>query len=173
MAKLIRLLSKNKISQRELEIPVDTEPDKLELPTDASEYKITARIDRGAFANVYLANCTYNNVSTDTIETGEFAIKVIELETIYENDESQQQTDEHKTELIAEMSDDTVDWSQVQKEVQIMKSLKHINVLNCYASFVVQRELWLVMPYLEGNYGTNIFVVLIFFSSWTSESCGN
>jgi len=44
----------------------------------------------------------------------------------------------------------------IQKEVAMLKSLRHPNVVGCYASFVYDRELWVVMPLVAGGSITDL-----------------
>lgn len=39
----------------------------------------------------------------------------------------------------------------IRKEAQIMSLINHPNVVKAYCSFVVERSLWVVMPYLAGG----------------------
>lgn len=86
---------------------------------------IDKHIGSGAFASVYSAVCKKNNKRV--------AVKVIELEP--ENDDGNDQTS----------------ITDIQKEAAILHSMKHENIVRCYASFVFQRELWLIMPVLSGS----------------------
>jgi len=90
-------------------------------------------IGKGSFGKVYVALC--KPLKSDV------AIKVIELET-----QEEPNVDEENPDLILE----------VQKEAAIMHSLQHENIVTCYTSFVVESELWIVMPFLAGGSCTDL-----------------
>eukprot|EP01083_Nonionella_stella_P025738 70888_1 len=98
-------------------------------PTSVKEYEVFGRIGKGAFASVYMARCLANNQNV--------AIKVIELE---DQDETKQK-------------EQGLSWDAIQKEVSIMNTIEHPNVMCCFAAFCVSHELWLVIPILLGSMG--------------------
>eukprot|EP01083_Nonionella_stella_P092679 259506_1 len=94
------------------------------------DYKIIGIIGKGAFAKVYGAECISK-------QKKKVAIKVIKLET---DDEYEDTSDSKPLQI-----------SDIQQEAAIMSSLRHENIVSCYASFVVRDELWLIMPFVSGG----------------------
>ena len=89
-------------------------------PCDSSAYTIERLIGRGAFAKVYMARCA--KLGKDGYRV---AVKIMDLDSI------------------------ASDITDILKEVQMMRMCSHPNVLCCYASFVHNSELYLVMPLME------------------------
>lgn len=87
------------------------------------DYNLVGVVGTGAFAKVWFAEFKDHSGQLQN-----YAVKIIELE-----------------------STDSATIEQTQKEVALMGSLSHENVVACLASFVVGSELWLVMPLLRGG----------------------
>jgi len=88
------------------------------------DYDLVGLLGQGAFAKVWYA--------IEQVTKQRRAIKIIELESSSE-------------------STPIPFWDEIRKETSIMHSLKHKNVVSCLSSFVVEEELWLVMPLLSGG----------------------
>mmetsp|Transcript_17658 Transcript_17658/g.55271 ORF Transcript_17658/g.55271 Transcript_17658/m.55271 type:complete len:212 (+) Transcript_17658:505-1140(+) len=93
--------------------------DEDEWPCEPNAYRIERLIGRGAFAKVYMATCV-SKASSHRV-----ALKVMDLDNVS-----------------AEITD-------ILREVQIMRMCCHTNILCCYASFVRDSDLHLVMPLME------------------------
>jgi len=104
-------------------------------PAEKSDYHIIGIIGKGAFAKVYGAECISKSRKM-------VAVKVIKLET----EDSYGDSADIKPLQIAD----------IQQEAAIMSSLKHINIVSCFCSFVVRDELWLIMPFVSGGSVTYI-----------------
>ncbi|CEP03266.1 Protein kinase domain-containing protein [Plasmodiophora brassicae] len=60
-------------------------------------------------------------------------------------------TDEHVAIKILDLEELDTSWEEIRKEIAVMGLLNHPNVVRCLCSFVVDREIWLVMPLLAGG----------------------
>ena len=105
-------------------------PEIEKYPLDYTDYKIIGIIGKGAFAKVYGAECISK-------QNKKVAIKVIKLET---DDDYIDNGDIKPLQI-----------SDIQQEAAIMSSLRHENIVSCFASFVVRDELWLIMPFVSGG----------------------
>ena len=74
--------------------------------------------------------------------------------------------------------------SDIQQEAAIMSSLRHENIVSCFASFVVRDELWLIMPFVSGGSTSYILshsisnfyskgIKLPLFLFWQIQFCDN
>ena len=96
-------------------------------PLTASCYKLEFAIGQGNFGLVWKAHCFDLN-SPRHLE--EVAIKIISLDRF--------DTKKHSME-------------DMRKEINIISKCNHPNVLKYFVSFLNQKELWLVMPLIEGG----------------------
>ena len=96
-----------------------------EWPVKATGYKLLGPIGQGSFGLVWKAQ----NLDANSPHKGKHcAIKIVNMELF---------------------EDDSMD--DIRKEINIMASCKHPNVINYYCSFVDETDLWLVMPILEAG----------------------
>lgn len=93
-----------------------------QYPLDSNSYKILHEIGAGVSAVVYKAICLPKN---STI----VAIKSIDLDN----------------------KSRSVDFDNVRRETKIMSLLSHPNILNAHCSFMVDRRLWVVMPFMSAG----------------------
>ena len=91
-------------------------------PSNASGYKLLGPIGQGSFGLVWRAVCTDQS---SPHRGQEVAIKIVDLEYFQDGN----------------MDD-------VRREIQIMSSCRHKNVVTYYVSFLDDSDLWLVMPLL-------------------------
>lgn len=91
-------------------------------PAKASGYKLIGPVGQGSFGLVWKAMCT----DTSSPRNGsEVAIKIVDLEHFQDGN----------------MDD-------IRKEINIMSSCRHKNVVSYFVSFIDDSDLWLVMPLL-------------------------
>ena len=90
-------------------------------PAKAKEYTLKAAIGFGSFGLVWQAVCNGGQN-----KGREIAIKIIDLE---------------------QFSDNSLD--EIRKEISVMCTCKHKNVVSYYVSFIEGSELWLVMPIIN------------------------
>jgi len=127
-------LLKKRLKGKEPEVAKSQEA-KPSYPTSIADYQFEGRIGRGAFASVYIAQCSGHDEKV--------AIKVIELELTAQQD-GQGDGDDGG-------GDNDISWDEIQKEAAIMARMQHRNIVSCHTSFCVGTELWLVMPLLIGS----------------------
>jgi len=98
-------------------------------PHEAVKYTLLRLIGRGAFASVYSAvvHCPDGTIPSEPPKSAPAgylfpycAIKIIELENV----------------------NSSID--DIRQEVLIMRTVKHPNTLDCYASFIHNQQMWLV-----------------------------
>lgn len=129
------LLNKRSLKQKSNQDDINvSNPDEesLHFPTKMDDYEFEGRIGRGAFASVYMARVKALELQV--------AIKVIELE-LTQSDDDENKNDE----------ENDISWEEIQKEAAIMARMRHPNVVNCWSSFCVKTELWLVMEICIGS----------------------
>ena len=91
-------------------------------PAKASGYKLDGPIGQGSFGLVWKSFC----IDKESPHFGqEVAIKIVDLEHFQDGN----------------MDD-------IRKEINIMSSFRHNNVVSYYVSFIDDSDLWLVMPLL-------------------------
>ncbi|XP_062108149.1 serine/threonine-protein kinase BLUS1 [Humulus lupulus] len=93
-----------------------------QYPLDSNSYKIVHEIGAGVSAVVYKAICLPKNSAV-------VAIKSIDLDN----------------------KSRSVDFDNVRRETKIMSLLSHPNILNAHCSFMVDRRLWVVMPFMSAG----------------------
>ena len=49
------------------------------------------------------------------------------------------------------------DVDEISKEIAIMRTLDHPNVVKVHCAFVVERDLWIVMPLFDGSCSRFLF----------------
>ena len=101
-----------------------TSHEKEPWPLSGEFYKLDGPIGNGRFGIVWRAHCFKPN---STHHLKKVAIKILDLSS------QQSQIEDFR------------------KEISIMGSNFHKNLLNQFCSFTHERELWLVMPLLEGS----------------------
>ncbi|KAJ6425868.1 hypothetical protein OIU84_026446 [Salix udensis] len=94
----------------------------LQYPTDPNAYRILEEIGGGASATIYKATCIHN-IGKSTL----VAIRIIDLEQ------------------------NPADFDGLKRETRTMSLHSHPNVLSSRCSFVVDRYLWVVMPYMAAG----------------------
>mmetsp|Transcript_48431 Transcript_48431/g.87019 ORF Transcript_48431/g.87019 Transcript_48431/m.87019 type:complete len:358 (+) Transcript_48431:110-1183(+) len=94
-----------------------------EWPNSADGYVLETRIGHGAFATVHKAT-----VKTGPKAASQVAVKIIELE---------------------EFADSSLE--EIRRELQMMRMCRHENVIAYHVAFPAKRQMWLVMPLLEGG----------------------
>lgn len=52
---------------------------------------------------------------------------------------------------IIDLDQFNTNWDEIRKEISVMRSLNHENVVKIYCSFVDEQDLWIVMPLLAGG----------------------
>ena len=95
----------------------------LEWPAKASFYRLAIPIGMGSFGLVWKAE-----VIKEGWQGRNVAIKIIDLE---------------------QFQDNSID--EIRKEISIMSTCQHKNVVSCYVSFIEGTDLWLVMPILSAG----------------------
>ena len=95
----------------------------VEWPAKASNYKLVIPIGMGSFGLVWKAE-----VVKEGFQKRDVAIKIIDLE---------------------QFQDNSID--EIRKEISIMSTCLHKNVVSCYVSFIEGSDLWLVMPILSAG----------------------
>ena len=95
----------------------------ISWPAKASSYKLTIPIGMGSFGIVWKADVIEGAHSKKSV-----AIKIIDLEQFMDN---------------------SID--DIRKEIAIMSTCQHKNVVTCYVSFIESTDLWLVMPILSAG----------------------
>lgn len=101
----------------------ESSPPASKWPSNAEGYTLLSRIGHGAFATVYKAK-----VVSGPQADSDVAVKVIELE---------------------EFADSSLE--EIRRELQMMKMCRHENVIAYHVAFPTKRQMWLVMPLLEGG----------------------
>lgn len=97
-------------------------------PAKASGFKLTVPIGIGSFGLVWKAE-----TKEGKHEGKDVAIKIIDLE---------------------QFQDSSID--EMRKEISIMSTCHHKNVVTCYVSFIEGTDLWLVMPILSAGSAADI-----------------
>ena len=97
-------------------------------PAKASGYKLHCPIGLGSFGLVWKASCIEGPNKDKNI-----AIKVIDLEQFVDN---------------------SID--DIRKEIAIMSTCKHPNVITYHVSFIEKTDLWLVMPILGAGSAADV-----------------
>lgn len=92
------------------------------FPVSSDKYNFLNRIGSGAYGDVYRASFTKENN-----EIEEVAVKVVDLE------------------------ESRGDMEALAKEAQLLRMLKHDNIIGCHTAFVEQTSLFIVMPLFEGG----------------------
>jgi len=64
--------------------------------------------------------------------------------------------DEEVAVKILDLEELNTNWDEIRKEIQIMRSMYHPNVVPVYTAFVEEEELWIVMPLLAAGSCANI-----------------
>jgi len=57
---------------------------------------------------------------------------------------------------ILDLEELNTNWDEIRKDIQIMRSMQHPNVVPVYTAFVEEEELWIVMPLLAAGSCANI-----------------
>jgi len=110
-------------------------------PAKASSYKLTIPIGMGTFGLVWKADVL------DGVHRGQnVAVKIVDLEQIEDN---------------------SID--DMRKEIAVMSTCKHKNVVSCLVSFIEGTDLWLLMPILSAGSVLDV-LKLNFQSGITDES---
>eukprot|EP00347_Sterkiella_histriomuscorum_P020913 403335979 len=95
----------------------------LEWPARAQHYRLAIPIGMGSFGLVWKAE-----VLKEGFDGRNVAIKIIDLE---------------------QFQDNSID--EIRKEISVMSTCQHKNVVSCYVSFIEGTDLWLVMPILSAG----------------------
>ena len=106
----------------------------IDYPTNVSCYEIAGEIGRGFFSRFYKGICKVRNDQ-------EVALKVIEL-----HNDSNEEKDKGMC----------ANWEEIQYQVTILSRIQHSNIVPCFASFTIQNELWLILPFFENGSCTDI-----------------
>ncbi|XP_030507025.2 serine/threonine-protein kinase BLUS1 [Cannabis sativa] len=92
-----------------------------QYPLDSNSYKILHEIGAGVSAVVYKAICLPKNSAVVAIKSIDLDIK------------------------------SRTDFDNVRRETKMMSLLSHPNILNAHCSFMVDRRLWVVMPFMSAG----------------------
>ena len=113
----------NSIQQQQLTLQNMVEMHQASWPSKASAYKLAIPIGMGSFGLVWKAEVQAIGTVGRTV-----AIKIIDLE---------------------QFQDNSID--DIRKEISIMSTCQHKNVVSCHVSFIEGTDLWLVMPILSAG----------------------